>query len=252
MPLKVNATTEVAGEDIQPTPHMPRPSLSGDWPIRNSRGELAPESQVNAGTSDLPLVIERGFGGGTIHFVALDLAGAPFNGWPGSQAFWETIIGPGGGYPENMPFDVSPNQYRASSLFYALSNIPSLDLPSIKGILVILGLYILFIGPVNFFILRWKRKLHLAWITIPALTALFTAGSFGIGYTMRGNDLVLNKIALVQVGSSGDASVTSYMGLFSPRQQNYEVKVSGEGLLSPMSGYDGNPWGTGGLNTQRG
>ncbi len=99
-----------------------------------------------------------------------------------------------------MPFDVSPNQYRASSLFYALSNIPSLDLPSIKGILVILGLYILFIGPVNFFILRWKRKLHLAWITIPALTALFTAGSFGIGYTMRGNDLVLNKIALVQVG----------------------------------------------------
>jgi hypothetical protein len=87
----------------------------------------------------------------------------------------------------------------------------------------------------------------MAWVTIPVLTALFTAGSFGIGYTLRGNDLVLNKIALVQV-ADGNAAVTSYMGLFSPRQQSYEVTVQGEGLLSPMINYyEANPWDSSGM-----
>lgn len=245
-PILDTGTVEISPDDIRPiAAYAGAPDFQPSGRFVAAVGELPNGSKILAGQDEFPLIVQKEVGNGFVDFVALDLSGVPFNGWPGNAEFWEKIIGPGGSYPQNMPFDVSPRQYRANSLYYALSNIPSLDLPSIQWILIILGIYIFLIGPVNFLILRWKHRLHLAWITIPVLTAVFTAGSFGIGYTMRGNDLMLNKIALVQLGPTNDASVTSYMGLFSPRQQNYEVIIKDEQLISPMTGYDTNPWGNG-------
>lgn len=211
-------------------------------PFVSARGLSAPGAQVLLGTADFPLITEQTVGGGIVDFVALDLAGTPFNGWPGTTSIWNNLIGERGAYPTNMPFDMSPRQFRANSLFYALSNIPSLDLPSIRGIGLLLGLYILVVGPLNYLFLKRWRRLHLAWLTIPMLTAIFTAATFGIAYTLRGNDLVLNKIAIVQTQPAGSANVTSYLGLFSPRQQSYEVLVDGVSLVSPMTGYDSGVW----------
>ncbi|UCC64931.1 MAG: hypothetical protein JSV36_07795, partial [Anaerolineae bacterium] len=59
---------------------------------------------------------------------------------------------------------------------------------------------------------------------------------------------ILNKIAVVELGPDGSAGVTSYLGLFSPARQSYEIEVQGGGLLAPLNpGY--NPWGPGGPNT---
>lgn len=207
-----------------------------------ARGE-APAESVLAAAGGLPLVVEKSYGDGAVNFIAFDLAGAPFNGWPGTTVFWQKLLGPLGRYPENVPFDMSPRQLRANNINYALSNIPSLDLPSIQSITILLVVYVLIVGPFNYLLLRRQKRLHWAWITIPVITLLFTAASFGIGYGMRGNDLVLNKIAVVETRPSGDASVTSYMGLFSPRMQSYEVTVEDENLVSPLTGYD--PWATG-------
>lgn len=80
----------------------------------------------------------------------------------------------------------------------ALSQLPSLDLPSVRGLGILLAIYIALVGPVNYLLLRWFRRLHWAWITIPLLTLIFSAGSFGIGYAMRGTDLILNHIAVVE------------------------------------------------------
>ena len=244
VPVTLEGSTEIDADSLEPLSTFagaPPIQTSGDVVV--AAGRPSDGAAVTAGVDNLPLVIQKEIGSGRVDFVALDLAAVPFEGWSGSQAFWETLIGPGGSYPINMPFDMAPRQYRANNLFYALSNIPSLDLPSIQWILVLLGIYIIIVGPVNYLVLRWKNKLHLAWVTIPVITALFTAFSFAVGYTLRGNDLLLNKIALVNLGKDGTASVTSYMGLFSPRQQDYEVTVEGESLLSPMNSYDMNSWG---------
>jgi hypothetical protein len=200
------------------------------------------DSSIIAGSETLPLLVERPIGSGYVNFSALDLSGAPFNGWPGTEKLWSTMILNGARYPENMPWDMSIRQMRANQLSYALSNIPSLDLPSLQGISLLLFVYILIVGPVNYLVLKWRKQLQLAWVTIPAITLLFTAGAFGIGYGLRGTDLILNRISIVQLQAGGNASVTDYMGLFSPRQQSYEIKVFSEGLISPMTGYDPGPW----------
>ena len=182
-------------------------------------------------------------------FVALDLSAAPFDGWPAAQAFWAALLSPGAAYPDGMPPDASTRQLRTGGFYGALMNIPSLDLPSVRGLSILLGLYILLVGPVNYFVLKRSRRLHLAWVTIPVITVFFTGGAFAIGYALRGSDLILNKIAVVEVQNEGPALVTSYMGLFSPSQQSYEIEVDASSLLSPAQpGYGGQemPGATGG------
>ncbi len=193
---------------------------------------------------DVPLVQEIRLGEGYVDFVALDLSVTPFDAWTGTTAFWETLITPGAAYPNWMPPDISLRQMSTGSISGALSNLPSLELPSVRSLGVLLAVYILLVGPVNYLVLRWRRKLHLAWLTIPVITLVFTGLSFGIGYAKRGTDLIINKIAIIRAQPDLPAQVTSYIGLFSPANQAYQIEVAGNHLLSPLSNYY-DPWGGG-------
>lgn len=203
------------------------------------------KGQTLAAQDDLLLVREWAVGSGYVDFVALDLAVSPFDAWTGTTAFWERLLSPGAAYPEWLPPDMSPRQMRSGQIARALSNLPSLDLPSIRGLGVLLALYVVLVGPANYFVLRWRKRLHWAWITIPLITVAFSAGAFGLGYALRGTDLILNKIAVIELSPDGAARVSSYLGLFSPARQSYEIEVEGGDLLAPLN-VNYNPWGPGG------
>jgi len=200
------------------------------------------EGRTVVAQDGLPLMRERDVGAGFVDFVALDLAASPFDAWTGTTAFWERLLSPGAAYPEWLPPDLSARQMKAGQMTYALSRLPTLELPSIRGLGLLLILYVVLVGPVNYLVLRWRKRLHWAWISVPLITVVFSAGAFGLGYTLRGTDLILNKIAVIQVGLDGTANVTSYLGLFSPARQSYEIEVRDSGLLSPLT-TDYNPWG---------
>jgi len=202
------------------------------------------EGHTLAAQDGLPLVRERAVGAGYVDFVALDLAVSPFDAWTGTTMFWERLVAPGAAYPEWIPTDMSARQMKAGQMTYALTRLPSLDLPSIRGLGLLLILYIVLVGPVNYLVLRWLKRLQWAWVSVPLITLLFSVGAFGLGYALRGTDLILNKIALIELGSEGTARVTSYLGLFSPARQSYEIEVNSDGLISPLN-PDYNPWGPG-------
>ncbi len=199
------------------------------------------EARLVASQADLPLVLEWTLDEGFLDFIALDVSSAPFDAWNGTTPFWEKLLAPGAAYPTYAPPDISARQQFASGIVYPLSNLPMLDLPSIKGLALLLAVYILLVGPINFWILRRKNRLHLAWVTIPAITLVFSAASFGLGNALHGTDIFINKIAVIQLEPSGRARVDSYIGLFSPAQRAYEVKIYSSGLLSPLSPYY-DPW----------
>jgi hypothetical protein len=245
VPLMPNTVTELD--------ELPALSgLGGDQPIRISgpfvvaTGEMG-EGRILAAQGSLPLVVEQVVGSGYVDFVALDLAVSPFDAWAGTLAFWERLISPGSAYPQWLPPDVSQRQLKSGPMSYALSNLPSLDLPSVQGLALLLAVYILLVGPANYLILRWRKRLQWAWVTMPLLTIAFSAGAFGLAYGLHGTDVILNRIALIALQSDGRTSVTSYVGLFSPSQQSYEIEVADGGLVSPLT-PDYDPWGSGGLN----
>ncbi len=245
LPAKLQGSTEITADSLGALAEFAaadRVQTSATFVAAVGQVQSAAGARVLVGTDALPLVIEKTLDSGHVDFVALDLSTAPFNGWAGTQAFWEKLLSPGAEYDANLPFDSSLSQMRANQLSYALSNIPSLDLPSVQGLSLLLLVYILAVGPLNYILLRRINRLHLAWVTIPIITLLFTGGAFGLGYLMRGNDLILNRVAILDMQAGGNAQVTSYMGLFSPSQQSYEITVQGEGLVSPMNASDPGVW----------
>lgn len=191
--------------------------------------------------NDVTLVAETEVGGGVVDYIALDITGAPFNGWSGTTPFWETLLSVGAAYPNWLPTDISQRQMIADQMNYALSTLPALDLPSVRGLAVLLLVYVLMVGPVNYIVLRYFKRLQWAWVTIPALTLIFSVGTFLVGFALRGSDIILNKIALVELQQDGNGRAITYFGLFSPAQSSYKVEVPGSGLLSAVTQYY-DPW----------
>jgi hypothetical protein len=213
----------VAGEPVR----VPGPFVA-------AAGEPA-SGRTLAAQDGLALVQELNVGQGYVDAVALDLAASPFDAWAGAIPFWEQLVLAGAAYASGLPPDMSARQMASGQMSYALSNLPSLALPSVKWLALLLGVYVVLVGPANYALLRWRGKLQWAWVTIPVITVLFSSGAFGIGYAMRGTDLILNKVAIVAMQLEGPARVDTYVGLFSPTQRSYEIEVDGGGLLSPLN-----------------
>lgn len=200
-----------------------------------------PGGKVLVKQDGLPLVVELGLGSGFVDLIALDLALSPFDAWPGTASFWSALLSPNGAYPDWLPPDMSARQTSANQMIYALSNLPALDLPSIRSLSVLLAIYIILVGPVNYLVLRWRKRLHWAWITIPLITIIFSGGAFSLGYAMRGTDLLLNRVIVAELQGGRTANIRNYYGLFSPSQNSYEIEVLGGGLLSQLNA-DYDPW----------
>jgi hypothetical protein len=131
-----------------------------------------------------------------------------------------------------------------SQLVQAAYQLPLLALPPTTGLLLILGAYILIIGPINYLILRRLDRRELAWVTMPVLVLTFAAASFGYGFLLRGTDVVVNEVAVVRgAPDATEATAQVYFGVFSPTRSTYRVDLPQGALLA--SPINGDPFGLG-------
>jgi hypothetical protein len=178
-----------------------------------------------------------------VNFIALDLSQSPFDAWAGVTDFAERLLSPGAAWPEFLAMDIAPQQLSDSQMYYPLTSLPALDLPSVRFLGLLLAGYIILIGPVNYLFLRWRDRLAWAWVTIPALTLTFASLAYGLGFSLRGSDIIINQISVMEMSQDGQATRShTYVGIFSPRRQTYDIEVAAETLLRPLGqgGYD--PW----------
>ena len=237
LPYRPTAITDVAPASLA--------GLLGEAPdgatdLPALSGELG-EGRALATVGDRVVAAERTYGLGQVTLLGFDPA-APWIGESGaSDGLWRRLLPPrtAGGLvfaDDNM-------------LVSAVSQLPSLALPPVTGLIVLLGAYILLIGPINYLVLRRIDRREWAWLTMPILIVAFTAGAFGFGAALRGNDVIVNEIAIVS-GAPGatDGSAQVYVGIFSPSRGRYQVRVPGGALLSsPINDFFA---GQGGVNTQ--
>jgi hypothetical protein len=243
----LDSLADFAGEPIR----VPGPFLA-TLPV-------AHEGQAVITQAGQPLLVQRALGEGWIAYSALDPAASPFNAWTGTLPFWRKLLEPGSALSPNVPNDIPLRMLESEQMNYALSNLPALDLPSIRWLALLLGVYILLVGPVNYLLLRRLRRLDWAWVTIPALTMAFSIGGFGIGYGLRGGDLILNQISIIPLAPGSERTLArSYVGLFSPTRGDYDMRIDSGALVSPLYlSYRPDPWTstgdtTGGLDVLQG
>ena len=195
-------------------------------------GELI-EGRALAVSGDRVVAADRTYGAGQVTLLGFDPTADWFGASDGADSMWRRLLPPR--TSGNLAFADD------NMLVSAVSQLPSLALPPIGGMLALLGAYIVLIGPLNYVVLRRLDRREWAWLTMPALIVVFTAGAYGFGAALRGNDVIVNEVAIVS-GSPGatDGAGQIYVGIFSPQRGRYQVAVPGGALLSsPINDFMG-------------
>lgn len=210
--------------------------LLGDVPtdapdVPGLAGELA-RGRALARLGDQVVAAEAPYGIGSVTLIGVD----PSTGWlataPGTESLWRRLL------PARSGAATGVATSDDSQLLNAVSQLPSLALPPIGGLLALLAAYVILVGPVNYLVLRRLDRREWAWISIPALVLGFTVGAYAIGASLRGSDVVVHQVAIVRgAPDTGTGAAVAYAGIFSPSRATYQVSVPGGALLSaPIQG----------------
>ena len=203
------------------------PATAGD--VTALAGTSGP-GRALATAGDRVIAAELGYGNGAVDLVGFDPTLAWIADSKAGEALWRGLVPPRGGSGPVVGGD-------DSQLVNAVATLPSLALPPIGGLIVLLFGYILLIGPVNYLVLRRLDKREWAWLTMPVLIALFALGSYGFGAALRGNEVLVNEVAIIRGAADTEEGLgTVYVGIFSPNRGTYQVRIPGGALLSaPIS-----------------
>jgi hypothetical protein len=220
----------------------------GAEPLPALAGTLAAGSRALATSGDRAIAADLPFGSGAITLAGIDPATPWLAESTAADVLWATLV-PARGAPR-APLLVGDD----GPVVSLLATMPSLALPPIEGLLLLLLGYILLVGPVNYLVLRRLDRREWAWVTIPLLIVGFTGLAFGIGATLRGTDVIVNQLALVRAAPGTDAAQAQvYLGVFSPTRGSYDVGIPGGALLSaPYSGEGFGQAGSQGLDVVQG
>ena len=197
-----------------------------------------------------PLITEKPVGTGLVTLATFDWKQDPIPAWSGTmpllrQAFVRTtfaaqqtsatinigpFIGPFGGQG-NSTYD------RSGNLSQALASLPALDTPSLALTGVLVLLYVLLVGPINFLVLGALHRRALAWVTLPVIAVVVAAAAYGGGILTKGQSVQTNQVSIIHVQPNSDSAYQeTYTGILTPTRGDYVVGTGGRPLLvSPIS-----------------
>ncbi|WP_028458537.1 hypothetical protein [Chloroflexus sp. Y-396-1] len=182
--------------------------------------------------TDDSLVSRREVGAGTIIFAAFDLGALRAS--PAERNLWTNVlsvqpriaIGPGlRKVFTNLPWDQL--------------NVPLFQHPSTTTLLLLIGAYIVVIGPIQFLILRRWRRLEWAWISTPLLIVTFLGGTFAMGYLLRGSQVQMVQLSIIQTANGNTSALTTTLvGVFAPQRRSYTFTFAESAFVSAARRFD--------------
>jgi hypothetical protein len=189
-----------------------------------------------------PLMVRMPFGMGQVTIMAFDLDQPPLSRWiaAGQSEFWKKFRKEMGvsltkGSQANQFGGVGPRGYGrgatdddlAGQLRNELERFPDVSNISFGWVALFIFLYILVVGPLDYFFLKKVvKRLELTWITFPAVVVAVSTVSYFTAYYLKGNDLLINKTDLVDIDVNGKTAYGhTWFTLFSPRIQHYTIGI---------------------------
>ncbi len=186
------------------------------------------------GTDDRALIMRFPLGFGEVTYVALDLDLPPLSTWPSRARLLakllqtrsdeeDSAIGDESlGQMTHVGFDDMSGQLRA-----ALDQFPGVTLVQFSWVAGLLILYILVLGPLDFFGLRKIQRFHWTWITFPLTVLLFCGVAIWLSGLWKGSRLQLNQVDVVDVDPAGQwVRGTTWASLYNPRTSTLNVDVT--------------------------
>lgn len=194
--------------------------------------ELQPKAKANGIPAQDPLLYRSNEGTGIVTVTRFDISS--LRSWTSEVELWSQLIVP---IAQVRPGQIGRLQFR--NLLQQLLRRPSFNWPSTGVLLLFLLLYIVIIGPVNYFVLKRMKRMELAWVSIPIIVLLFSGGLYLAGFGLRGTQSQTYQVSVVQGSENGSHGlVTSYVGLFSPRRTSYSLQFAPSLLVNEAHSWN--------------
>ncbi|WP_432409515.1 hypothetical protein [Wukongibacter sp. M2B1] len=198
--------------------------LSNEVPLVLLNADLeSGEKLVINGEETLP-IYHKEIGNGHVVITSFDLGVSPFGSWDKNDEFMNEVI--------NKYFNGKSSELTSMNMkrnyFHRFSNIvsylPYNLLPSIKTILIILILFILLVGPINYFILKKLDKREFLWLTIPLIVVLFSGSIYVLGFKTRLREPIVNNVSVMTIDNkTNTAKVSVKSGLMGFKNGDWDV-----------------------------
>jgi hypothetical protein len=192
---------------------------------------LQPRGVVEAREADLPLVVRAAEGFGQIIFFAGDLDSPPLSRWTDRGLLAARLLDlPPAEAAENLAGAAMRHfgyEDMAGQLRSALDHYAGVGLAPFWLAAGLIAIYILLIGPGDYFFLRRAvGRMQWTWLSFPLLIALACCGAWLLAGHLKGNRLHVNQIDLVEVDAASlRLRGTTWLSIFSPRGELYDLSV---------------------------
>ncbi len=242
VPMNVTGSTVLASSS----------ALGGAAGVEVATGTLAAGSRTWLAEGTQPLLIEEPAGKGSVEMSTFDWAQDSIAKSSAAVALLRQVLvrvtygntsAPTPTGPMIGKFGMGTSvAAKGGALGQALGNLPALALPAWWLIGALVLVYVLLVGPVNYFVLRAIGRRALAWITVPAIALVASGGAYGTSVITKGTSVVANEVSIIHVQQGWDhAYQEEYTGILAPTRGDYEVAIGGgHALISPIYYYTSN------------
>lgn len=219
----------VSSVATQTRPIAGLPKLRGNGPITILRGERAAGAEAMIPSDAGPLLIRKPFGLGYANFLPLDPITAPARELPGGDQLAAALLAP----TLSVSRFAGPNEQQDPYGSFGMSppipqntNDPfSAELPGTSNVLMILGIYLILVVPVNFLILRLIKRGELAWITTPIISLAFSFVFFRLSGNLYSQGLARSTSGVIVADPvQNEAYFAGKAQLFFPRGGTFDLK----------------------------
>ena len=225
------------------------------------------DGRIDLAQKGIPLIVRQSRGLGQIVFVSFDLADPAFTDWQGQPALFSKLLE--SKFSELSSSDLNSSGSRASHLGYTdlsgqmkvpLEQFGKVYLNSFTMVAVLIGLYLLLIGPGDFFLLKKVfGKMEMTWVTFTLVTLGFGALAIALANWSRPTSLQINQLEIIDI----DATSKRFHGhtwtnIYSPETKSRSLRFDTTNELglksdSQLSNWLGSPGdGLGGMQTKAG
>lgn len=219
----------------------------GGAPLLLTTGSLAPTARPLFPALNTGLAWVKRYGAGRVEWLSFDPTSPPMVGWRGQEALWKPLVsnlnrprhiegvdaqletqGDNDNSTTSSPYAYNSNRSEDTMLVglrSALSRSPQLRTPAASSIAWFLALYVFFLVPVNYVVLRSVDRRELAWVTVPLIVAAFSMLSYAAAVRIKGTQLRSRQVSIVQGSDASPlARADSMLWVFSPRKASYSIE----------------------------
>ena len=178
-----------------------------------------------------PVVIRTSQGFGQLVFVAVDLDLSPISEWAGREELMGRLLEWTLGKSTQQQRSGSVGAVRhagyadlAGQLRSAMDHFTEVTFVPFWLVATLMVIYVLFIGPVDYFLLKQGlRRMEWTWLTFPLMVLGFSLLAYFLANQLKGNALRINQVDIVDVdGRQRFVRGTTLSHVFSPATQSFD------------------------------